>query len=109
MPALEGLALVGLTLASPHPRMRHSPLRRRLALALIALVSAANSFSLVLLCHSCSGVAQANGHALIGSGIVLWVTNVLLFGVWYWQLDRGGPVARGRHAPRPIRTSCSCR
>ena len=27
--------------------------------------------------------------------MVLWVTNVLLFGVWYWQLDRGGPVARG--------------
>jgi hypothetical protein len=25
---------------------------------------------------------------------VLWVTNVLLFGLWYWQLDRGGPVAR---------------
>jgi hypothetical protein len=26
--------------------------------------------------------------------VVLWVTNVLLFGLWYWELDRGGPVAR---------------
>jgi hypothetical protein len=25
---------------------------------------------------------------------VLWVTNVLLFGLWYWELDRGGPLAR---------------
>ena len=24
----------------------------------------------------------------------MWVANVLLFGLWYWQLDGGGPVAR---------------
>ena len=35
-----------------------------------------------------------NGHELILSGIVLWCTNVLLFGLWYWEIDRGGPVAR---------------
>ena len=37
---------------------------------------------------------KENGHQLILSGIVLWVTNVLLFGLWYWEVDRGGPVAR---------------
>ena len=36
--------------------------------------------------------------ALIGAGAVLWVTNVLLFGLWYWQLDRGGPLARAKLA-----------
>ena len=25
---------------------------------------------------------------------MLWATNVLLFAVWYWEMDRGGPVAR---------------
>ncbi|MFL5865358.1 MAG: hypothetical protein ACJ780_32090 [Solirubrobacteraceae bacterium] len=102
LPALEGLALVGLMIASPHPRMRHSPLRRQLALALIGIVSAANAYSLVMLVHFLLRGGKASGHALIGSGIVLWVTNVLLFGVWYWQLDRGGPEARNlkhkRHA-----------
>jgi uncharacterized membrane protein len=24
----------------------------------------------------------------------MWVVNVLLFGLWYWQLDGGGPIAR---------------
>ena len=94
LPALEGLALVGLSIASPHPRMRHNPLRRHLALALIAIVSATNAYSLIMLCHFLLRGGQASGHALIGSGIVLWVNNVLLFGVWYWQLDRGGPAAR---------------
>jgi hypothetical protein len=94
LPALETLALVGLSATSPHPRVRHSPWRRRMALALTGLVSAANSASLVLLCHYLLRGGTANGRALIGGGMVLWVTNVLLFGVWYWQIDRGGPLAR---------------
>jgi hypothetical protein len=102
LPALEAVALVGLTMASPHPRMRHSPLRRHLALTLIGVVTAANCYSLIMLCHFLLRGGQASGHALVGSGIVLWGTNVLLFGVWYWQLDRGGPVARARkRKPHP--------
>jgi uncharacterized membrane protein len=94
LPSVETLALLGLVAASPHPRMRHSPLRRKIAIALIALVSAVNSVSLVLLCHFLLRGGEPSGRALIGSGIVLWVTNVLLFGLWYWELDRGGPLAR---------------
>jgi hypothetical protein len=100
LPALEAAALVALTMAAPHPRMRDSVLRRRLALTLIGLVTAANCYSLVLLLHYLIEGGKAHAHALIGSGIVLWVTNVLLFGVWYWQLDGGGPTAR-RHKRRP--------
>ena len=98
LPGLEGLALIGLVISSPHPRMRHSPLRRRISLAIIAVVSAANIFSLWLLCHELLHqhiVGTGSAPALLGSGVALWVTNVLLFSVWYWQLDRGGPVARG--------------
>jgi hypothetical protein len=102
LPGLEALALVALTMASPHPRMRHSPLRRHLALTLIGVVTAANCYSLVMLCHFLLRGGRASGHALIGSGIVLWGTNVLLFGVWYWQLDGGGPRARARkRKPHP--------
>ena len=100
LPGLEALALVALTMASPHPRMRDSLLRRRLALTLIAAVTATNCYSLIVLCHFLLKGGKADGHTLIGSGIVLWVTNVLLFGVWYWQLDSGGPTAR-RHKRQP--------
>lgn len=94
LPSLEALALVGLLGASPHPRMRHSVLRRRIAIGLIGLVSLVNSISLVLLCHYLLRGGKTSGHALIGSGMVLWVTNVLLFGLWYWEIDRGGPLCR---------------
>jgi uncharacterized membrane protein len=63
-------------------------------LGLIALVSAANVVSLVLLVHYLLHHNVGNGRSLIFSGIALWVTNVLLFGLWYWELDQGGPLAR---------------
>jgi hypothetical protein len=101
LPGLEGVALIALALASPHPRLRHTPLRRRLSLVIIGVVSAANSVSLVLLCAALLHHHAENGAALLGSGLVLWATNVLLFGVWYWLLDRGGPAARAGDDPDP--------
>jgi hypothetical protein len=100
LPGLEVLALAGLIIASPHPRMRHWPLPRHVAIALIGLLSAANA-SLVLLCHYRLHGGKSNGRELIGSGIVLCVTNVLLIGLWYWQLDRGGPLVRALEPQRP--------
>jgi hypothetical protein len=100
LPSFEGLLLIGLSALTPHPRMRHSPARRYAALGLIALVSAVNCVSLILLCHYLLKGRSESGHNLILAGAVLWITNVLLFGLWFWQLDRGGPLAR-RSQPEP--------
>jgi hypothetical protein len=101
LPALAGALLVALAMAAPNPHLRHSPLRRRVALALIGLVSATNFASLVLLVHFLLKGGTTNGRSLIGAGIVLWVNNVLLFGLWYWELDRGGPLERRLHKADP--------
>jgi len=34
---------------------------------------------------------------LLSSGAELWLTNVLVFSLWYWRLDGGGPNVRDRH------------
>jgi len=98
LPALEGLLLVGLVVASPQKGVRHSPVRRRVSLALIGLVSATNLVSLGLLVHyllrPAHHLSSTFGHDLILAGAGLWLTNVLLFGLWFWELDRGGPLAR---------------
>lgn len=39
--------------------------------------------------------------ALLRSAAGLWLTNVLVFALWYWRLDAGGPHAR-EHATGPI-------
>jgi uncharacterized membrane protein len=102
LPSVEALLLVALIAISPRPEMRNSPARRNLAMVLIGLVSAVNIVSLILLSNELlkGGDRGATGHRLILAGVVLWVTNVLLFGLWFWELDRGGPLAR-RSAPEP--------
>jgi hypothetical protein len=102
LPSLEGALLLGLIIVSPNPNVRHSKLRRHVAIGMIGFVSLANIVSLVLLCRELLHGGKENGHQLILSGIALWCTNVLLFGLWYWEVDRGGPVARAtneEHAP----------
>jgi uncharacterized membrane protein len=96
LPAVEALLLVGLAAVSPHPRVRHTPTRRYIAMGLIGLVSAVNVFSLIELTHFLLQGGKVHGRPLIFSGVALWVTNVLLFGLWYWELDRGGPIERAR-------------
>lgn len=94
LPSVEGALLLALVIASPHPQIRHSSLRRYMAIGLIALVSAINLFSLIELTHLLLHGHVNNGRELVFSGIALWATNVLLFGLWYFELDRGGPYAR---------------
>jgi hypothetical protein len=95
IPALEGALLIGLAFASPRTIERDHPLRRTIAVAFIALVSAANVYSLQQLAHHLLHSKQpTGGRELIISGMLIWLTNFLIFALWYWELDRGGPGKR---------------
>jgi uncharacterized membrane protein len=101
LPAAEALLVIGLVVSMPNPAMQYSPRRRQFAIVLVSLVSAANLVSLLLLIHYLLKGGKAGGHALILSGVVLWVTNVLIFALWFWELDRGGPVTRALEPSHP--------
>jgi uncharacterized membrane protein len=94
LPALEGVLLLGLALATPRQLEREHRVRRRVALGLTAFVSAANITSLALLTHELLHHHISNGRPLIIAGMLIWLTNVLIFGLWYWEVDRGGPGKR---------------
>ena len=94
VPALEGALLIGLTVATPKELEREHTRRRALALGLIALVSAGNVFSLYELTHFLLHHNVSKGRELIISGMLIWLTNFLIFALWYWELDRGGPGKR---------------
>ncbi len=94
LPALEGVLLLGLAVATPRQLEREHRVRRRTALLLTAFVSAANITSLVMLTHALLHHGTPNGRELITSGVLIWLTNVLIFGLWYWEADRGGPGRR---------------
>ena len=75
--------------------------RRRLALGAIALVSVANSASIILLVHLLVNGSTPSGYAasLLRAAVHMWVVNVLLFALWFWQLDGGGPLNRPTCTP----------
>ena len=101
LPGVELALLVALVIVVPRRATEHSRGRRTFALCLIALVSLTSVASLGLLVHYLINGGAVGGHKLIMSGVLLWATNVLLFAVWYWEMDRGGPVNRFREDLQP--------
>jgi uncharacterized membrane protein len=94
IPGLEGVALVGLSLATPRQLVHEHRTRRTVAILLTAFVSGANVASLVQLTHYLLHHDVTQGSQLIGSGVLIWLTNFLIFALWYWEIDRGGPGMR---------------
>jgi uncharacterized membrane protein len=103
LPAIEIVIAAALIVANPRRIVRASPLLRGLSLALIALASLANALAMVLLITDLVRGANADDAApLLATGANIWITNVIIFALWYWELDRGGPAARAAGTdPRP--------
>jgi uncharacterized membrane protein len=95
LPALQGLLLVALVTTNPHRINRESRALRMLSLILAALLTLANAWSVErLIVELVQGTAGNNAKSLLITGGAIWLTNVVAFALWYWEFDRGGPVAR---------------
>jgi uncharacterized membrane protein len=96
-PIQEMALLVPLSLGAPR-RHRNEPKWARIAaVALIAVINLSNVVSLGLLVNSLvwgKPLGPHPGTTLFYSAIDIWLTNVLVFALWYWELDRGGPDQR---------------
>jgi uncharacterized membrane protein len=95
LPALETALLIGLSIANPVRIERGGRAVRAASIALILLITIANAASAVLLIRAIlTGQAGSSAGPLLANGASVWVTNVIAFGLWYWEFDRGGPVYR---------------
>jgi uncharacterized membrane protein len=95
LPGLAILLLAALVIANPRRIDRHSRGLRIASLLLIAVLSAANILSaarLVLDLARSEGIRSPT--TLLLSGAAIWLTNVIVFALWYWEFDRGGPARR---------------
>ncbi len=94
VPALEVLILTPLVITTPRYHLVARLWRRRAVLGLIGLVSAANGASIVLLVHLIITGRKLGGHELVIGSIDIWWTNIIVFSLWFWLLDGGGPLRR---------------
>jgi len=101
VPGLEVALLVPLIAANPKRIHKDTPDVRILSMLLIAVVNLANLVNLVLLVRYLIKGGQAGGGDLIRAAVPIWSTMVLVFAMWYWELDRGGPAARASDPRSP--------
>ncbi|TCC23816.1 MULTISPECIES: DUF1345 domain-containing protein [Kribbella] len=94
MPVLGGLLLLPLVWMNPFHLRRDEPWLRSVELVLLAVLVAVNAYYLAGMIFFLNNGDAGDGKVLVKSALLIWVTNVVAFAVWYWEIDRGGPFAR---------------
>lgn len=88
------LLFVPLLIENPHRLTRQAEWSRWLSISLSALLFIAIQASVVGVIRTLLD-GSATGTGVLLTALQVWITNVIAFGLLYWELDRGGPVARG--------------
>jgi uncharacterized membrane protein len=97
LPGLELTLLILLVGANPRRIERDQRWVRMASLSLVGIASLANIVSVArLVIGLVEGTVGQSAGPLLVYGALIWSTNVIIFGLWYWELDRGGPVERAK-------------
>jgi hypothetical protein len=94
IPALGVLLLIALVVVNPKRLTRQTRFSRIASLGLVALIGLANAVALVELLGALLASQVQDGRSLLIAALQVWLTNIIVFGLAFWELDRGGPVAR---------------
>lgn len=92
---IEILLMLAMSFTTPKRPIFKSLSRRINVFLLIALTSLANSYSLIQVAHRLLESGHINnGRILIMTALNIYITNIVIFGLWYWEMDGGGPGER---------------
>ena len=88
--------LVALIVGDPGRIDRDRPWLHNLTSVIIGIITLANAGAAIRLVVGIVDVSNftQNAKTLLAAGAAIWLTNILVFALWYWNLDRGGPAAR---------------
>jgi hypothetical protein len=95
--------LAALIVGDPGRIDKQKPWLRIVTGVVIAVMTLANLLAaarLVVDILTNDKLFAAHPGGLLAAGGVVWATNVIAFGLWYWDLDRGGAASRAHHPDR---------
>jgi uncharacterized membrane protein len=93
-PTIAGILLLASVAVYIPSRKEPGRALRALSLGLVAVLIVANVVGTVLLVRGVFAGSQLSPTGLLLAGVALWVVNVAVFALVYWELDGGGPEAR---------------
>ena len=92
IPALEVVLMVALALTTPRQKVFRSAKRRLSVVLLLAVTAAGNLYALgQVVDHLLRSGRIQDGRALILTAINIYLTNIIIFALLYWEMDAGGP------------------
>jgi hypothetical protein len=94
IPAIELVLLAPLILVNPRRLTRETRLSRMASLALATVIIVANTVALGFLINELTTDHGVSGRELLLAALQVWLTNMIAFALVFWELDRGGAVAR---------------
>ncbi|MEU7426392.1 hypothetical protein ACGFX8_17555 [Streptomyces sp. NPDC048362] len=94
LPSLELLLLIPVVAINPRRLTRQTRTFRVLSLTLVFLIAVSNLTALAFLVHELIYADVKDGRSLLVAALQVWLTNIIVFGLAFWELDRGGPVLR---------------
>ncbi|RZU65316.1 putative membrane protein [Microterricola gilva] len=98
------LMFLPLLVENPHRLTRQSEWSRWLSITFTVALVVANQVNVAFVIRSLIE-GSANGAQILLTALQVWITNVIAFGLLYWDIDRGGPVARGNLTRSELRTA----
>jgi hypothetical protein len=94
LPTLIGVLLVPTVVTHHFGKLS---LNRILGFCISTIITLALIGSVVLLVHALPSHREPPLQLLL-SAALLWLTNVIVFALWYWRIDGGGPTRRQEEA-----------
>jgi hypothetical protein len=93
--------LVGLIIVAAVRPVAESDRRRHLGITLAGLITLANASAIALLVYGIVTEGGFEGRYLIVAAVQVWFTNVIVFALWFWEIDGGGPRHRAEAPAGP--------
>jgi len=92
--AIGAALLVPVFVLNPLRMSKQTRWSRALSIGLASLLAAANGIALIQLVMQLVTGDKDDGLTLVLAALQVWTTQVIVFGLLFWELDRGGPVVR---------------
>jgi hypothetical protein len=98
----ETVLLIPLVFAKPRQHLERLGHRMAVTFLLFGVISIVNALLLLVVIVSLVNGHEPNGSQLMVKSLIVWITNTITFGLWFWSIDRGGPAQRlGPNPPPP--------
>lgn len=102
MPVLILAVLVPLLISSP-PGREETPVQRLMSITIVAFLNAFNIGTLVMLFIQLTSAHHRKnfrGEDLLLAAVEIWITNIIVYALWFWEVDGDGPDARAHRNPQ---------